>query len=426
MRRAPETPLGKSIFKMSQPVPVPSSQNVSIVDLLKKLHRPAFFGRATAEDIAAAFALIFEANRLSPIQTATFLTLLTTTLRDRDADVIAACAAQMRTAALPVDLSRLAAVVKPRHEGLYYGGLCDIVGTGGSIHQTYNISTTASLIASSFLLMSKHGNRAQTSMSGAADILSSIAPKPPNLMASTADNIPQIYEKSTYAFLFAPNFHPGMRLAGPVRREMGIRTIFNSLGPLAHPIEEMVEARVVGVADGSLGPVFAEALRISSVNKPSSKKKAMVVAGCEGLDEISCAGSSDCWLLRHDEIEHFQLNPSDFGFPVHPLSAVRGGETPKENSEILVRLLEGKLEKDDPILQIVLMNAAAMLVVSGICEAEASSLGSGDDGLVIRDRGSGQGRWKEGVRRALWAVKSGAALRSLEAFTEISNKLGAS
>ncbi|KAL6718957.1 anthranilate phosphoribosyltransferase [Lecanora helva] len=398
---------------------------ISIANLLKKLHKPEVYGRADAKEIAASFALIFEENQLSHIQTATFLTLLTTTLRDRDADVIAACAAQMRHAALPIDTRRLQATIRPCHEGTYHGGLCDIVGTGGSIHQTYNISTTASLIASSLLLMSKHGNRAQTSVSGAADILSSIMPKPPNLAAATAENIVQIYEKSTYAFLFAPNFHPGMRLAAPVRREMGIRTIFNLLGPLAHPIEELVEARVVGVADGTLGPVFAEALRIPSASKPLEKRKAMVIAGCEGLDEISCAGPTDCWMLRETGIEQFQLGPSDFGFPVYPLNMIRGG-TPTENAKILMRLLEGKLDRDDPILRVVLMNAAAMLVVSGICEADTSNMGAADDGAVIKGRGPGEGRWKEGVRRAQWAIESGAALQSLRAFTEISNNLASS
>ena len=307
---------------------------------------------------------------------------------------------------------------------------CDIVGTGGSSLQTYNISTTASLIASSLLLMSKHGNRAQTSVSGAADILSSIQPVPPSLTASNAQNIPQIYEKSSYAFLFAPNFHPGMRYAGPLRKEMGIRTIFNLLGPLAHPIEELVEARLVGVTQGTLGPVFAEALRISGLKKAQGMRKAMVVSGREGLDEISCAGVTDCWMVNEPleslehaevEVEHFQLEPKDFGFPAHPLSAIRGGETPKDNAEILVRLLEGKLEKEDPILQVVLINTAAMLVVSGICEAGTSYMGQGDSGVVVTERGPGKGRWKEGVRRARWAVESGAALRSLKTFTEVSN-----
>ena len=308
---------------------------------------------------------------------------------------------------------------------------CDIVGTGGSSIQTYNISTTASLIAASLLLMSKHGNRAQTSVSGAADILSSIQPTPPSLTTSNAQNIPQIYEKSSYAFLFAPNFHPGMRYAGPLRKEMGIRTIFNLLGPLAHPIEELVEARLVGVTEGALGPVFAEALRISGSQKAKGMRKAMVVCGREGLDEISCAGVTDCWKVNEPsesseeeaavEIEHFQLRPTDFGFPTHQLSAIRGGDAPKDNAEILMRLLEGKLEREDPILQVVLMNTAAMLVISGICEGETSQMVKGDSGVVVTERGPGDGRWKEGVRRARWAVESGAALRSLKTFIEVSN-----
>ena len=408
--------------------------NISIAPLLKQLHRPLVHGRASAEEIAASFALIFEENRLSDAQAATFLTLLSTTWRDRDPDVIAACAARMREAALPVDLKLLRDIIKnhQRDEGSYYGGLCDIVGTGGSSHQTYNISTTASLIASSSLLMSKHGNKAQTSVSGAADILSCIEPNPPNLLASNHHNIPQIYEQSAYAFLYAPNFHPGMKNVAKVRREMGIRTIFNLLGPLAHPIEELLEARIVGVADGALGPVFAESLRLSGAKKAPHMRKAMVVAGREGLDEISCAGVTDCWIVQErqnhtrtsdTEILEFQLEPSDFGFPTRPLEAIRGGDTPTDNAAILMRLLEGKLNKDDPILQVVLMNAAAMLVVSGLCEAEKSFLGDGDDERIIKDRGPANGRWKEGVRRARHAVESGAGLRSLKAFTSISNAL---
>lgn len=221
-----------------------------------------------------------------------------------------------------------------------------------------------------------------------------------------------------------------MRYAGPLRKEMGIRTIFNLLGPLAHPIEELVEARVVGVMEGALGPVFADALRISGLKKAKGTRKAMVVSGREGLDEISCAGVTDCWKVHEPlessedaemEIEHFQLEPTDFGFPSHPLNAIRGGDAPKDNAEILVRLLEGKLENEDPILQVVLINASAMLVTSGICEAETSHMGEGDSGIVMTERGPGNGRWKEGVRRARWAVESGAALRSLKAFTEVSN-----
>ncbi len=221
-----------------------------------------------------------------------------------------------------------------------------------------------------------------------------------------------------------------MRYAGPLRKEMGIRTVFNLLGPLAHPIEELVEARLVGVTESTLGPVSVEALRISGLKKTKHMRKAMVVSGREGLDEISCAGVTDCWKIfeplesseqAEAEIEHFQLHPTDFGFPTHPLSEVRGGDAPKDNAEILMRLLEGRLEREDPILQVVLMNTAAMLVTSGICEAETSRMGEGDSGVVVTERGPGNGRWKEGVRRARWAVESGAALRSLEAFIDVSN-----
>ncbi|KAL2052453.1 hypothetical protein ABVK25_007325 [Lepraria finkii] len=409
----------------------PHSTTVNIVPLLKKLHKPEVHGLATAEEISPAFALIFEENRLSPIQAAAFLTLLSTTSRDKDANVIAACAARMRDVASPVDLHQLQAIMHQRAqtEGAYHGGLCDIVGTGGSSIQTYNVSTTASLIASSFLLMSKHGNKAQTSVSGAADILSSIAPTPPDLLASNAENIPAIYEESSYAFLFAPNFHPGMRFAAPLRREMGIRTIFNLLGPLAHPIEELVEARLVGVTETSLGDTFAHALAISSKTKAPGRRKAMVVCARAGLDEIACEGVTDCWMLYESEdeqigIRQFALEPHDFGFPNHPLSAIRGGDAPKDNAVILMQMLEGKLDQDDPILQVVLMNTAAMLVVSGVCEAESSHTGERDGGIVIQERGPGGGRWKEGVRRARLAVKNGAALRSLGAFTEVSNSFG--
>ncbi len=160
----------------------------------------------------------------------------------------------------------------------------------------------------------------------------------------------------------------------------------------------------------------------------------MVVAGQEGLDEISCAGVTDCWMVQSTlpdteeldaGIEHFELQPKDFGFPTHPLIAIRGGGSPVENAKILIQLLEGKLKNDDPILQIVLMNAASMLVVSGLCESETSHMGEGDDGNVIEERGPGKGRWKEGVRRARYAVESGAALRSLQAFTEVSDGLAA-
>ena len=124
-------------------------------------------------------------------------------------------------------------------------------------------------------------------------------------------------------------------------------------------------------------------------------------------------------------VEEFSLRPGDFGLSEHPLETVSPGKEPVENAEILGRILRGEFADDDPILEFVLLNTAAMFVVSGICEADESSMGAGDDGVVIRERGPGGGRWKEGVRRARWAIKSGDAWRQWEEFVEVTNALGA-
>lgn len=300
------------------------------------------------------------------------------------------------------------------------------MGTGGDSHHTFNISTTSSILASSLLLLSKHGNKASTSKSGSADLLNATLPTAPNLMAVTPHTLHKVYEKSNYAFLFAPVFHPGMKFVAPIRKELGWRTIFNLLGPLANPVEGNIEARLLGVARRDIGPVFADALKMSGA------RKAMVVCGEEDLDEISCAGRTHCWRLvdrsTHDgksasdvDIESFTICAADFGLPAHELKDVSPGKEPHENAQILTKLLQGQLPKDDPIFHFVLMNTAALFVVSGICEADTSDMGHGDDGEVIKERGPGGGRWKEGVRRARWAVESGEAWRQWRQFVEVTN-----
>ena len=264
-----------------------------------------------------------------------------------------------------------------------------------------------------------------------------MTPVPPILASVNHETLVRVYEKTNYAFLFAPVFHPGMRHVASVRKELGWRTIFNLLGPLANPVEDLIEARMIGVARRDLGLPFAEALRLSGA------KKAMVVCGAEELDEISCAGQTYCWRLadrsadqRSDlsaqaaerdrdgrsvpNIEHFVLSPADFGLPTHRLSEVAPGKLPHENAEILKRLLQNQLERDDPILHFVLMNTAALFVVSGICDADSAVTVGGQ---VITETGPGQGRWKEGVRLARWAVESGAAWTSWTAFVNVTNGL---
>lgn len=415
-------------------------RHVSIAPLLKKLSSPAPQDNSVnAEDIALAFSRTFE-DQLNGTQLASLLTLLHSTGKDRHPDVIAKCAESMRNAANPANKQKLRKAVGKRKRGVgsYRGGLCDIVGTGGDSHSTFNISTTSSIIASPILMMAKHGNRAQTSMSGSADVLNAISPRPPKIEALTAELLPEAYEQTNYTFLYAPNFHPGMRYAATVRRELGLRTIFNLMGPLANPVEEHIEARVVGVAYQELGPVFARALQLSGATK------AMVVCGQEDLDEISCAGQTNCWLLRESKnpdyksdqngeddtsddettsefvstVETFALGPADFGLPSHPLSEVGGGKLPKQNAAVLMSILRNERDLDDPILHFVLMNVAALLVVSGACDADTSQ-----NGEVIKEKGPAGGRWKEGIRQARWCIESGKALEEFEKFIEFTNSL---
>ncbi|KAI9691860.1 MAG: anthranilate phosphoribosyltransferase [Bathelium mastoideum] len=422
-------------------LPVDESKIITITPLLRRLwpSPPNANPPVTAPEIAAAISHIFT-NSLSPVQTGALLTALHFTGEDRKADVIALCAAAMRDAAAPIDTEALvkAAEDRGRHKaaGEYRGGLCDIVGTGGDSHSTFNVSTTASILTSPLLVIAKHGNRASTSKSGSADLLESTTPRPAKLAAITPDRLPSLYEKTSYAFLFAPHFHTSMRYVAPIRKELGWRTIFNLLGPLANPVHNtgLIEARVVGVARRDLGRTFAEALRLSGA------RKAMVVCGEEELDELSCAGCTLCWRLverskstttQHDQdrdgadvdIEEFTLSPADFGLASHALADVSPGKEPHENAEILLQILRNQLSPDNPILQFVLINAAALVVVSGLCDANESQMGSGDDGSVVSERGPGGGRWKEGVRRVRWAIESGAALREWEAFVAATHQL---
>ncbi|KAF2003342.1 hypothetical protein P154DRAFT_461174 [Amniculicola lignicola CBS 123094] len=400
----------------------PPDSKISITPLLKRLWHESAATKPTASEISAALAHIFT-NSISEVQIGALLTCLHFTDRDRQADVLTKCSEAMRNYATDIDLDGLGKVIaaRGRKDGSYNGGLCDIVGTGGDSHNTFNISTTSSILASSLLMMGKHGNRASTSRSGSADLLSCALPKPPVLNAVTPTNLQEIYSNTNYAFLFAPIFHPGARHAAAIRKQLGWRTIFNLLGPLANPLHPLIEARVLGVARREIGPEFAESL------KQSGSKKGMVICGDEELDELSCAGPTHCWRLVESstgevEIKYFTVTPEDFGLPCHPLSEVSPGQSPEGNAEILMKILKGEVDPDDPILHFVYINTAALFVVAGVCDADTSDMGHGDDGKVITEEGPGGGRWKEGVRRAKWAIQSGEAYRQWQAFVEVTNK----
>ncbi|KAK3379238.1 glycosyl transferase [Lasiosphaeria ovina] len=413
------------------------SPKVDLKPLLTRLWPLGHPQPVTADEIAKAISYFFT-NQVSEVQAGSLLMCLHFTGLDRQADVLARTATAMLKAAAQVDALALRSVVEKRgrREGAYDGGLCDIVGTGGDSHNTFNISTTSSILASSLLLISKHGNKASTSKSGSADLLNCMQPLAPQISRVRPDTIARVYSETNYAFLFAPVFHPGMKHVAPIRKQLPWRTVFNLVGPLANPVDlpdtkassdstaptTLLEARMIGVARKDLGPVFANALQLIGA------RKAMVVCGDEELDEISCAGPTLCWRLSPDPstpqgtaVEHFLLHPSDFGLPAHPLSTVSPGKEPTENAAILTRILNGQLPDDDPILHFVLINTAALFVISGICEADTSNMGHGDDGAVIQERGPGGGRWREGIRRARWAIKSGEAARQWAEFVDVTN-----
>ncbi|XWW96553.1 hypothetical protein V2A60_004530 [Cordyceps javanica] len=407
--------------------PVATSEELPPVDIKPLLAKMwPNDNRVTPDEIAEAISHFFT-NQVTPAQTASLLMALHFTQMDFQPEVLAKCAAAMLKAAAPIPVDELNAVISKRghKEGNYNGGLCDIVGTGGDSHNTFNISTTASIIASALVLVSKHGNKASTSKSGSADLIAKMQPRAPVVAAVTPENLAKVYAATNYSFLFAPLFHTGMRYVAPIRKQLPWRTIFNNVGPLANPVEDVLECRVIGVGRKDLGPAFAEALRSVGC------RKAMIVCGDEDLDELSCAGKSHCWMLKEKtpggEIytDYFTVEPSDFGVSTHALTQVSSGKEPEENAAILQRILHGELPDNDPLVEFVLINAAALFVVSGICEADSSSMGAGDDGKVVTERGPGGQRWKEGVRRAKWAIRSGEAWKQWSAFVDITNELGA-
>ncbi|BGP09801.1 Anthranilate phosphoribosyltransferase [Rhodotorula toruloides] len=347
----------------------------SFAVLLKKLVlHPSTF---TLDDTRSAFNHLAEPYGAHPSQIGAFLSALRLTGKDGEPAIVAECAKVMQQHALPVDV------------GDYGDGpICDIVGTGGDGHNTFNVSTTAAIVAAGAgLRVYKHGNKAATSSSGSADILLSLG-CPVTTLPPSAMN--QVAARSPFLFLFAPIYHPSMVRVAPFRKQIGFPTVFNALGPLINPAKP--KAVIVGVHSPYLGPIFAEALKITGV------ERAWVVCGAEGLDEISPAGDTHLWDLHNGTITERTLHPSAFGINPTPLSSVAGG-TPLENSLTLLKLLDNQLPHTDPIENFVILNAAALLVVAGKAKSE-----------------------KEGVEMARESIANGGAKKALEAFRKASSE----
>ena len=279
----------------------------------------------------------------------------------------------MRSAALTVDLGAPDVV--------------DIVGTGGDRSGTFNISTTASFIAAGAgARVAKHGNRSASSLCGSADVLEAIGV----VIDLDVDKNVQLFEDTGYAFFLAPAYHPAMRHAGPVRRELGIRTVFNFLGPLCNPAGAYNLA--VGVSDGSM------AERMIHVLANLGAQRAFVVHGEDGLDELTISGASSIWRLRDGEITHADFMPEDFGVARAPLDSLLGG-TAEDNVAILRSVLSGD---QGPRRDVAVINAAAGLVAAGLADGF-------DDAAALAER----------------AIDSGAADGVLERVVARSQELAA-
>ena len=307
-------------------------------------------------------------GQATPVQMSAYLTALA--LKGETIDEITASAAGMRAHCIKL---------------LHNLDVLEIVGTGGDGSNSFNISTTSSLvIAAGGVPVAKHGNRAASSKSGAADVLEALGVK----ITLTPERSAEILKKINICFLFAQNYHIAMKYVAPIRKELGIRTVFNILGPLSNPAGANME--LMGVYDQSLVEPLAQVMANLGVNR------GMVVYGQDSLDEISmCAPTSVC-EIRDGKFTSYEITPEQFGYERCEKGALTGG-TPAENAEITKAILKG--EEKGPKRQAVCLNAGTALYIAG----KAASI-------------------EEGVKLAESLIDSGAALKKLEEFVEETNK----
>jgi anthranilate phosphoribosyltransferase len=306
-------------------------------------------GHSLRETEAAAAMLDIVEGLATPAQIAAFATGLR--MKGETAEEIAGLARIMRRYATRVEA------------GL---DVVDIVGTGGDGSSTFNISTiSAFVVAAAGGRVAKHGNRGVTSSCGSADILEALGVAidlPPEGVASCVN-------RTGFGFMFAPIYHPAMRHAVVPRREIGVRTVFNLLGPLTNPAG--ASSQVTGVAVGEVAPTIAEVLRLLGA------RRAMVVHGLDGLDEFSISGPTMVFDVRDGRVEEYEVVPEQLGLSRAPTQAVRGGTV-----EANLRLARSVLAGDaGPARDVVLLNSAAGLVAAGLADDLESGVGVAADAI---------------------------------------------
>ncbi len=323
-------------------------------------------------DEAKATMLEIMRGETSPTQNAAFLAALSTkSTRAETIDEISGCAEAMRSLATPVP-----------HPGME---VLEIVGTGGDNAHSFNISTTAAMvIAAAGVKVAKHGNRAASSLSGTADCLEALGVN----IRQDPDKCLEMLKEAGFCFMFAQQYHSAMKYVGPIRRELGFRTVFNILGPLTNPAKP--KYFLLGVYDEYLVEPVAKVLASLGV------KKALVVYGQDKLDEISISAPTTICELRDGFYRTSVIAPEDFGLVRGTKDEIVGG-TPEENAQITRGILGGKIQGSRR--GIVLLNAGAALYTAG----KTASIG-------------------DGVKLAAEMIDSGRASETLKKVIEVSNR----
>jgi anthranilate phosphoribosyltransferase len=321
----------------------------------------------SAEDAAKVMEEIMT-GEATPAQFGAFVTALR--LKGETAEEIAGMVRVMREKALHVQSE---------------SNLVDTCGTGGDGAHTINVSTIAAfVVAGAGLKVAKHGNRAITSACGSADVLEAAGVK----IDLGPEGVERCIEEVGIGFMFAPTFHPAMRFAGAPRREIGIRTVFNILGPLTNPAG--ARSQVLGIADGALGEKMGRVLQHLGC------QHALVVHGEDGLDEISISAPTQIWELKGDNIYSYSVTPEDLGLTRASSDAILGGSA-EENVAAMNRVLSGE---QGPHRDVVLLNAAA-------------ALAAGDSVKNLH----------QGVMQASESIESGRAMEKFQSLVELSQML---
>ncbi|GMR05148.1 MAG: anthranilate phosphoribosyltransferase [Thermodesulfobacteriota bacterium] len=336
--------------------------------MIKEIISKVVNGIDLTEDESAGAMYAIMGGEASPAQIAAYITALR--LKGETVDEITGAARVMREKATKVSVPE--------------GDIVDTCGTGGDESMTFNISTASAFVAAAAgVIVAKHGNRSVSSKSGSADVLKALGVN----IEAEVERVEECLADVGIGFLFAPILHGAMKYAAPVRREIGIRTIFNILGPLTNPAG--AARQVLGVYDPALTDMLAKVLYNLGC------EHAFVVRGEDGLDEITLTGETRVTELKGSSIKTYHIKPEDFGFERCEARDLKGGD-PEVNASIILDIFNGN---KGPRRDVVILNSAAAIVAGGKA-----------------------GTMEEGVAEARGAIDSGLALEKLERLKEVSNR----